>query len=296
MSIDPIVPGTGLSCVTDRKWSLRLYYQRVNTHVNEAKHLDGIWSNSQLTVEPIDGSPLASVMYRGGTEIRLYYLDPSHVVQEFCYTEGKGWYQGGINKTNAKANPGGGLAAVVYGDNNDGIHLRVYYQDYDSHVVKELANDGSWHSGDLNLTGALRGTNLAAVTYNLNNQTQIRLYYQAEDLSLKEHGHNNSGWFSGGFAAVGATPRTPICALAFSTVELQVYWRRIDGHTLFSRNTGSWSNPATIEAVGPSHNFTALQWDNGKLIRLYHQDLSGALAELYSDDAGQTWHRGSLKV
>jgi hypothetical protein len=66
-----------------------------------------------------------------------------------------------------------------------------------SNNVKELANDGSWHTGDMQITDALGATSLAAVAYYFQNQTQIRVYYQNRELALKEHGHNNSGWFPG---------------------------------------------------------------------------------------------------
>lgn len=57
----------------------------------------------------------------------MYYLDQNYVVHEFCYTEGKGWYQGEVNVLGATATPAAGLAAVVNEDSG-GVVLRVYYQ------------------------------------------------------------------------------------------------------------------------------------------------------------------------
>ena len=71
-------------------------------------------------------------------------------------------------------------------------------------TVKELANDGSWYTGALNISGAMGCTSLAAVTYFFQNETQIRVYYQAMDLTLKEYGYNNgSKWFQGLFCRLG---------------------------------------------------------------------------------------------
>ena len=66
-----------------------------------------------------------------------------------------------------------------------------------SHTVKELANDGHWHHGDLGIKNAFGGTSLAAVTYYFDRQTQIRVYYQDKNLGLKEYGHNSGRWFEG---------------------------------------------------------------------------------------------------
>ena len=149
----------------------------------------------------------------------MYYLDADYIVQEYCYTEKKGWYKGEIGQMKATATPAAGLAAVVFGSDvlgsgPKGVHIRVYYQGkyllspYTAHVLKylaeagtntvlELANDGHWHTGDMRIAGALGATGLAAVTYYFQDQTQIRVYYQARDLSLKEHCYNNRGWFPG---------------------------------------------------------------------------------------------------
>jgi hypothetical protein len=185
-----------------------------------------------------------------------------------------------------------------------------------SNNVKELANDGYWHAGDAQITDALGATSLAAVAYYFQNQTQIRIYYQNRELALKEYGHNNSGWFpgqlttlvkwhpsdvnrnffKGAFNPGKATAHTPLSAIAFAEVELQVYYRDLKGHVVFIRNTGSWGNPNVIEALGPGYKFAVLQWEKGNRLRLYHQDFSGVITELCSDDGGKTWFAGKLQI
>lgn len=273
---------------------MRVYFQRINGPIDQATHVDNVWSNSLLKNQPVIASPLASVTYDEGKEIRLYSLDASYAVQESCYSEGKGWYPGDISQLSAKVCPTAGLAAVVFGDEKGGVHLRVYYQETGTHAIKELANDGHWHNGELSLTGAITGTNLAAVAYNFKQQNQIRLYYQALDLSLKEYCYDNSGWSPGGFNPGKAVARTPLSALAFGEVELQVYWRHVNGHIVVAKNTGSWSGPTTIHGIGPGYYLSVLQWDKGKHLRLYFQDFAGAVYEFYSDNSGREWSVGHL--
>jgi len=144
--------------------------------------------------------------------------------------------------------------------------------------------------------GALGATDLAAVTYFFQDQTQIRVYYQAIDLSLKEHGYNNSGWFPGAFNPGKVTAHTPLAALAFADVELQVYYRDLQGRVVYVRNTGAWGNPIVINGVGPGYKFAVLQWEKGARLRFYYQEFAGAIVELASDNGGQSWFPGELHV
>jgi len=295
------IPGTGIAVVTDRIWSDRVFYQLLRGVVQEAKHLDGIWTNQDLTFSPVDDSPLAAITYDAGKEIRVYFLDTDYVVQEYCFTHGKGWYRGDIGKQGAKASPASGLAAIAYGSDvlgagEKGVHIRVYYQEASTNDVAELANDGYWHAGELRIPEALGATKLAAVAYYFQDQTQIRLYYQDRGLYIKEHGHNNSGWFKGALDAGQITAHSPIAAVAFGEVQLQVYYRDTRGRVVFVKNTGSWSGPNVIEGLGPSYNFAVLQWESGKYLRLYYQTFAGAIAEHCSDNGGQSWFPGNLKV
>jgi len=301
MSPVPPVTGTGISVVSARQWSAGVIFQLLNGHLDFVKHKDGVWSPGEsLFAKPTDGSPIASITYHGGKQIRVYYLDENYFIQELCFTEDNGWYIGEIHTLKARATPGSGLAAIIYGalqlgDGEEGDHIRVYYQDYETQAIKELANDGYWHQGDLHVDNAYGGTSLAAVTYYFQHQTQIRVYYQNKSLELKEYGHNNKGWFAGAFNPGQATVGTPLGALVFGGVELQVYWRDLHGHVVFARNTGAWGHPTTIEPIGPGYKLAVLQWDNGKYLRIYYQLFNGGLVEICSDDGGHTWFQGKFK-
>ena len=111
----------------------------------------------------------------------------------------------------AKANPLSRLAAIIYQDQK-GIHLRVYYQgecdlppsnrplvetpkEAKTNIVKELAYDGKWYTGEMQIKNAVEGTGLAAVMYGFGT-TQIRVFYQNLHLYLQEYYVNNKGqWF-----------------------------------------------------------------------------------------------------
>ena len=231
-----LVPGTGISVVTDRLWSLRLYYQLLDGPIEQSKHLDGVWTNEKLTFSPVPDTPLASITYNSGKEVSAR---PSHIsgtqpdgymCRFACTTSAPTTRSKSIATLKNKA----GIAeksqrfrcpprlalpplhtvlaysamvkrvfTFVYTIRVSAVcplhavHLLIHLVEPETNNVVELANDGYWHTGDMRIGDALGATDLAAVAYYFQNQTQIRVYYQARDLSLKEYGHNNSGWFKG---------------------------------------------------------------------------------------------------
>lgn len=54
----------------------------------------------------------------------MYYLDSDYILQEYCYSEGKGWFAGAIGEIKAKTCPNSRIGAIVYGSGS----IRVYYQ------------------------------------------------------------------------------------------------------------------------------------------------------------------------
>lgn len=104
------------------------------------------------------------------------------------------------------------------------------------------------------------------------------------------------GFVKGTFNPGRVTVRTPLAALAFGSVELQVYYRDHKGRLVFVKNTGSWGGANVTQGVGPSFNFAVLEWEKGTRLRLYYQEFWGPIVELCSDNGGQSWFRGELKV
>jgi hypothetical protein len=98
----------------------------------------------------------------------------------------------------------------------------------------------------------------------------------------------------GSFNPGKATGQTPLSALAFDAIQLQLYWRDIYGNIVFSKNAGSWSPATVVEGVGPSYQFSVIQWKSGGYLRLYYQDFAGSVAELCSDDGAQAWFNGRV--
>jgi len=283
------IPASGLSVVTPALWSLRLFYQLPGGPIGQSVHLNGVWSTDKPTFSTVPLSPLASVTWSNGTEIRVYYLDSGYAVQEFCYTQGKGWFPGGINSLGAKATPLSRLGAIVL---DGGLKIRVYYQEAGSHIIKELGyNEGhGWSNGDLAIKDAVEGSAIAAATYN----EEIRIYYQTfEELYLKEYCRSNWGpWFLGGFNPGRAPLQTPMSAVAFGTGVVLVLWRNSKGHVANTRWTNQWSPIQVIHEIEPGFNLALLEWEVGKRFRVYCEDFNNLLLEYCSDDAGETWFPG----
>ena len=73
--MSPPISGTGISVVTDRTWSLHVFYQLLDGHVQQSKHVDGVWSEDPLPFSPVAHSPLASITYGSGREVSM----PPHI-------------------------------------------------------------------------------------------------------------------------------------------------------------------------------------------------------------------------
>ena len=80
--MSPPVSGTGIAVVTDRLWSLRVFYKLLNSHAEESVHLDGVWRNQQLAFTPVNDTPLAAITYSGGKQVSKY----SHILLGFNLT------------------------------------------------------------------------------------------------------------------------------------------------------------------------------------------------------------------
>ena len=80
-------------------------------------------------------------------------------------------------------------------------------------------------------------------------------------------------------------------------MQLQVFWRNLQGEIVSSKNTGSWG-PATrvLAGIASGFQFSVLHWEQGKYLRLYYQNEAGVVLEHYSDNAGASWNRGGLQV
>ena len=231
-----------------------------------------------------------------------------------------------------KAYPTAGLAATAYNNNGD-IELRVYYQGERrlfQHVIRLLKHsaedaslnleelrcvDSKWSHGKLDCSLALPGMRLAAVTYGINGGSQTHVFYQAINLEIQDQIFDKKeGWrrgkftcgyyltrlivieiYTGSFNPGKGAGRTPLSAVSFSSPSVQVYWREHSQGQIYSAklSAGAWSGPKTIKCSVVGYEFSVLEWDTGKRLRLYGQDLKGRLFEHHSDDNGENWSEGS---
>jgi len=60
----------------------------------------------------------------------VYYLDRKYTLQEYCYSEGWGWFVGEIGEMNIRTSADTRIGAIQYVD-RDGFHIRVYCQGED---------------------------------------------------------------------------------------------------------------------------------------------------------------------
>ncbi|KAK0485377.1 fungal fucose-specific lectin-domain-containing protein [Armillaria luteobubalina] len=294
-----IIPWSAVAVTTPRVWHIHVFYQQPGGGILQSEHLDGLWGGGP-SKDPIFNAvlftPLAAINFNGGKEVRVYYLDEQYVLQEYCYSADKGrWFPGELGGMRIQAATNTSIAAIQYGDDRGGVHIRVYCQELASGAIKELCNDGYWSRG-ATLPGALSGSSIAAVAYSWNG-LQLRVYYQTDDLSIKEHCLNdNSEWFPGKLDFGKAPGCVPISALGYGTsdggAELHVYWRNLENEIVGTKNTGSWGPVnKVVGGLKPGTQFAAAQWSNGKNLRLYYQTADDSVLEMVND--GTSWVDGA---
>ncbi|KAH7905261.1 fungal fucose-specific lectin-domain-containing protein [Hygrophoropsis aurantiaca] len=291
---------TDICIAGPRIWSLDVFYQSPSGSLLRSQNVDGLWTrgfNEPIT-DAVRFTPLASVDWDSGeqasefTLIRVYYLDRDYVLQEYCYSEGSGWYARSIGSMNIIAAHSTRLAAVYYGP---GCHIRIYLQEAGSLNITEVCHDdGRWFRGEV-LRSALEGTSIAAVTYLWDSNREIRVYFQKGDLSLSEYSHNRLGWNQvPGGSPIDAVVWVP----STENAVIQVYWRDINDSIVMSKRHTVWEPVATVlqGGVTSGFQFSVLQWDQGKILRIYWQGPDHVLREHCNDNSGQSWFPGSLKL
>ena len=65
------IPASGLAVVTPRLWSLRLFFQQPGGIVDQAIHLDGVWTRDQPIFTAVPLTPLASIDWDGGKQVSM---------------------------------------------------------------------------------------------------------------------------------------------------------------------------------------------------------------------------------
>lgn len=65
------IPASGLSVVTPRLWSLRLFYQQPGGPIGQTEHLDGKWDQYKPAFTTVPLSPLASITWDEEKEVSV---------------------------------------------------------------------------------------------------------------------------------------------------------------------------------------------------------------------------------
>lgn len=260
-----IIQGTAISAVAPEADSYRITYQLEDGTIRQKDESSNIVaiSGSSDPSPPLGSSPLATVSWNDGEQVRVYFLDSGYTIGELRYTQGEGWRRGNVFVRGIKVAPGAGLAAAVAKfDDRPQIHL--FYQELYNRIVVELIDyDGNdnWTSGSLYLGDTLADTKLAAVAYFSEARLHVHLFYQSAKLLVKEHYFNGDDWGSGGFNPSGssAPSRCPIAATTFVSNQLpqvQVYWHSRTGMINFAQRNGNlWGDPQDTGIVGVATSF-----------------------------------------
>jgi hypothetical protein len=99
------------------------------------------------------------------------------------------------------------------------------------------------------------------------------------------------GQFKPGKAPLGAT----IGAIANDNAKIHVFWRDYNGRISHSKHSDRWEPTRVIRDVDPGFRFAVLQWEAGKLLRIFSEDyVENILSEYRSDNGGETWTEKKL--
>jgi len=289
-----LITATNLSAVDTSNDTRRVFYQLDNGKIQNT-FFDDPTIKDALGAEARTFTPLATLSWKHGDHVRVYYLDSDRVICDYRWVLGEGgasWGKGTMHELGVKACPYAGLAAVEH----EG-QIRVFYQEDGSSTIKDLVNDSSpghkWSLGKLSIKDALAGTNIAAVSYASDDQERVDVFYQSSNLTLKGHRFTpGKGWFESEFKPGSATAKTPLSAVNHHTntkEAIRVFWRNAAGELVFAKY-GDTNAPVPIREVEPGYQFSVIQWKSGRNMRLFSQKFGGALVEYSSSNSGASWN------
>jgi len=292
-----LITATNLSAVDTFNDTRRVFYQLINGKIQNAL-FDDVTVKDVIGAEARTFTPLATLSWKNGDHVRVYYLDSDRVICDFRLIRGEGgpvWSRGSLHELGIRACPYAGLAAVEHDS-----QIRVFYQEDGSSIIKDVvgnANPGhKWAPGNLSIKDSLVGTNIAAVSYASDGQERVDLFYQSADLSLKGKRYTpGQGWFDNDFKPGFATAKTPLSAINYHAdikETIQVFWRNETGKVVF-KNYGDTKAPVVIKEVGPGYQLSVVQWKSGKYLYLFSQRFDGAVVQYTSTNSGKEWTTGT---
>ncbi|KAK5988379.1 Fucose-specific lectin [Cladobotryum mycophilum] len=271
-------------------WSCRIFYQDEYGDVLESIHDNGTWSrNDSPLFYGKPSTPLAVVSWDEGREVRVYCVNKEDYLEEWCSSDEQGWFQGSLTGLRVRVAPDTSIAAI----NWEGSNIRVYVQEADSSDIQEYYCSGEWNRG-VTLPAGHQGTSIAAAKWLDDAGVHIRVYYQTPDLLLQEHGWDGDEWYQSGFSPGEIPPNSPITAVAWlgDEPQIRVYYNDAHGSLAGHEWVGEWRWIGEVWSVPPGSHLTAIEWGNGRAIRVYYQDDSSTVLEACHD--GGSWSNGAV--
>ncbi|KAH9939730.1 fucose-specific lectin [Epithele typhae] len=205
--------------------AIRVYGIAENNTISEFAYDQGKgWYSGGLTgkfrVAPY--SSVGAVFLAKKRKLRVYVQAEDNSIQEYSFVDGNsdGWYK---DQNLGPALPGTAIAVTAWGNNDNEIGIRVYFQDAEGKVI-ERAHDARkskyWYKGGLSFPGPFPRTPLAVVSWE--GSAHVRVYYDTADGTVREKAHDGSGWYDGGFSEA-SVPASRISALSIKGADLRVY-------------------------------------------------------------------------
>ncbi|TFK60783.1 fucose-specific lectin [Pluteus cervinus] len=189
--------GAGVAAVNwqDNGQQIRVYIQKDDGFVYEAASEQSNNWNTNTTTQLFQakaGTPLAAVV-PGPSQIHLYYLDTSNILQEYIY-DGS-WAKGPTLLPYTNLAPNTSLAATTWTDSSSVQQIRLYYQKQDN-TIQELsyATSSGWSPGHSFTDQAYPGTGLSAVANSAGGNLSCSIYWQGNDLTLNQYILPPSSW------------------------------------------------------------------------------------------------------
>jgi len=258
------LPHTNITSVCWGTVHIRNYWQANDGGIRETRW-DGSWaggtSRDSIGTAKLT-SPLASIQWNNGSQIRVYYLDNNNIIQERCWQGSGSWTTGALGQSRIQADPDSKIAATVW----NGPNIRIYYQKPNDPAIHEHCWGSSGWTAGSTLPAACTGSSLAAINWD----GHIRVYYQATDLQLREHCWDSGSWTVGAFK-YSAPFGTPLAAVTWtSQPQIRVYWANNSNQLVEGAWSGGWNNSTVLTDIIPNSSLGAVCWDNVQ-IRIYFQ-------------------------
>ncbi|KAJ5291811.1 hypothetical protein N7478_001062 [Penicillium angulare] len=162
------------------------------------------WKELQNLGVAMPGSSITCTSFKTThMRLRVFFQDDHHVLEEKCWDQERGWYDGHFKTASSDpVPPRASLACTSHMLGNNKVGMSLFY--VCSLSLQEMKFDGQWQKGDLKV-GCIPGSEVAAACWGSEKNVQMRLYFQKG-----EHVSGISEWmFSDGKWKAGKAALPP---------------------------------------------------------------------------------------